>query len=74
MNRGVPRKYELLLSHKLLFFRKNMGRTAANVYRVTLGVTTAGKVFLWSSISLVNAKYAERRALHWYLLKRIWTM
>jgi GT2 family glycosyltransferase len=74
MNRGVPRKYELLLSHKLLFFRKHMGWAAANTYRTTLGVTTAGKVVLWTGLSLVDEQYAERRTLHWYLLKRIWTM
>ncbi len=71
MNRGVPRKYELLLSHKLLFFRKHMGRTAVNIYRATLGLTTAFKVVWWTCRSLVDQRYAERRALHWYLLKRI---
>jgi GT2 family glycosyltransferase len=71
MNRAVPRKYELLLSHKLLFFRKHMGQAAASSYRITLGATTACKVALWGGCSLVNPKYAERRALHWYLLQRI---
>jgi GT2 family glycosyltransferase len=71
MNRGVPRKYELLLSHKLLFFRKHMGQAAAGSYRFTLGMTTACKVALWSACSLINPKYVERRKLHWYLLRRI---
>jgi GT2 family glycosyltransferase len=71
MNRGVPRKYELLLSHKLLFFRKHRGQAAAGSYRITLGIMTACKVALWSACSLVNPKYAERRELHWYLLQRI---
>jgi GT2 family glycosyltransferase len=74
MNRGVPRKYELLLSHKLLFFRKHRGRGAANVYRLTLGLTTAFKVVLWTGYCLIDKRYVERRALHSYLLKRIWKM
>lgn len=74
MNRGVPRKYELLLSHKLLFFRKHMGRSAANAYRLTLGLTTTCKVLWWTSRSLADEQYVERRKLHWYLLKRVWKM
>lgn len=71
MNRAVPRKYELLLSHKALFFRKHKGKVAVNVYRATLGLTTAGKVAWWAGRSVVNPDYAERRQLHWYLLSRI---
>jgi GT2 family glycosyltransferase len=71
MNRAVPRKYELLLSHKVLFFRKHMGTLAANVYRTSLGVMTAGKVVWWSIRTVLNTRYAELRDLHWYLLRRI---
>jgi len=71
MNRAVPRKYELLLSHKALFFRKHMGKAAANIYRTTLGLTTTFKVVWWTGRSLFDKRYAERRKLHWYLLKRI---
>jgi N-acetylglucosaminyl-diphospho-decaprenol L-rhamnosyltransferase len=71
MNRAVPRKYELLLSHKTLFFRKHMGWPAADVYRVTLGLTTAVKVVWWTARSLASKQYAERRELHWHLLQRI---
>ncbi|MCA9989202.1 MAG: glycosyltransferase family 2 protein [Anaerolineales bacterium] len=71
MNRAVPRKYELLLSHKLLFFRKHMGNLAANVYRAVLGVMTAVKAVAWAARALFDKRYAERRDLHWYLLKRI---
>jgi GT2 family glycosyltransferase len=74
MNRAVPQKYELLLSHKMLFFRKHMGTVAANVYRLTLGVTTAGKVLLWSGRGLIDEQCLERRDLHRYLFKRIWQM
>lgn len=71
MNRGVPRKYELLLSHKLLFFRKHRGRVAAGIYRATLSLTTALKAMWWTIYSLFNPSYAERRELHWYLLRRV---
>lgn len=71
MNRGVPRKYELLLSHKLLFFRKHQGRTAANIYRVTLGFMTALKVVWWTGRSFFGKPYSDEKRLHWHLLKRI---
>ncbi len=71
MNRGVPRKYELLLSHKLLFFRKHMGTLAANTYRTTLGAMTTLKVLAWGAAALGDKRYIERRDLHWHLLKRI---
>lgn len=71
MNRAVPRKYELLLSHKALFFRKHKGKMAANLYRGILGLTTGLKVLWWTGCSLVNKRYSERRELHWYLLGRI---
>lgn len=74
MNRVVPRKYELLLSHKLLFFRKHKGPIAAAAYRVTLGMATAVKVLWWSRCAICEQRCAERRDLHLYLLKRIWKL
>jgi len=74
MNRIMPRKYELLLSHKMLFFRKHAGGEAANVYRVTLGLSTAVKLVWWMLVGLLQRDrqvIKEKRQLHWYLLKRI---
>ncbi len=74
MNRVMPRKYELLVSHKLLFFRKHAGRKAANVYRLTLGFSTMVKLLSWTLVQLLGrdrSSSRERQLLHWYLLKRI---
>ncbi len=71
MNRSVPRKYELLLSHKVFYFRKNRGNFAANIYRLTLGVVTAGKTMWWAARSLFDRRYTESRNLHWHVLKCI---
>jgi len=50
----VPRKYELLLSRKMLFFRKHAGIGSANVYRMTLGFSTAVKLVWWTLIGLLR--------------------
>lgn len=71
MNREVPRKYELLLSHKLLFFRKHKGQRAANIYRVTLALMTTLKVIWWTGVSLLDKQYMRERDLHFHLLRRI---
>jgi len=74
MNRAMPRKYELLLSKKMLFFRKHAGGGAANVYRMTLGLSTAVKLAWWTLVGLLQRDrqvIKEKRKLHWYLLKRI---
>lgn len=74
MNRVVPRKYELLLSHKLLFFHKHMGRFTAETYRLTLGLSTSFKLLAWTLYSLADPKHQssrDKRRLHWYLLKRL---
>lgn len=73
MNRIVPRKYELLLSHKMLFFRKHWGASAASQYRVALALATAGKLLWWTLASLAsnNSDYRDRKELHWHLLKFI---
>lgn len=74
MDRAVPRKYELLLSKKALYFRKHGGQGADSLYRVTLGFATAAKVGWWMLFSLLPSKRqmgTERMELHWYILKRI---
>lgn len=74
MNRVMPRKYELLLSHKMLFFRKHRGERAASLYRAILGLSTAVKLAWWALITLLQGgrqASRERIQLHWYLLKRI---
>jgi GT2 family glycosyltransferase len=77
MNRMMPRKYELLLSHKMLFFRKHAGAGAANAYRAILGFMTAGKLAWWVLACLMpkNCQASkERLHVHWYILKRIPSM
>lgn len=73
MNRAVPRRYELLLSHKVLYFRKNKGRLAANVYRGLLLCSTSGKVAVWTVKNAVrpSEQAREKRDLHRYILGRI---
>jgi GT2 family glycosyltransferase len=74
MNRIVLRKYELLLSHKMLFFRKHVGQGAANVYRATLALSTAAKAIWWSAAGMLQRDRQvarERRHLHWHLLGHI---
>lgn len=74
MNRVLPQKYELLLSHKALFFRKHRGNAAARLYKVILGFSTAVKVLFWTVRGLVQRRdsgSSAKRDLHWYLLRRI---
>jgi GT2 family glycosyltransferase len=74
MNRVMPRKYELLLSHKMLFFSKHTGRGAANVYRMTLGLSTTIKLLWWMLVGLLRRDHQpikEKKRVHWYILKRI---
>ena len=74
MNRVVPQKYELLLSHKFYFFRKHKGERAALVYRSVLWLTTLVKVGWWAALSLVRPRCEQCKGkthLHVYLLKRI---
>jgi GT2 family glycosyltransferase len=76
MNRAVPHKYELLLSHKVLYFRKNNGRAAAFIYRVTLFCATALKVIAWGVWNTLRPSQAaqEKRDLHAYILRRWGTL
>lgn len=74
MNRIMPRKYELLLSHKMLYFHKHAGGGAASVYRATLGLSTAAKLGWWTLVGLLQRDHQvikEKRQLHWYILKRL---
>ena len=69
-----PRKYELLLSHKALFFRKHKGVVAASIYKATLGFLTAVRLAGWTIARLLPGNHQaidEKRKLHWYLLRRI---
>jgi GT2 family glycosyltransferase len=77
MNRVVPRKYELLLSHKALFFAKHHGTQAANVYKTVLRSMTVGKLIWWALAGLAPGGRQvgrEKRLLHWRLLKCIPSM
>jgi GT2 family glycosyltransferase len=76
MNRAMPRKYELLLSHKVLYFRKNHGRAAAFVYRTTLFFATALKLAAWGMRNTLHPSSAaqEKRDLHAYILRRWGTL
>lgn len=74
MNRAVPRKYQLLLSHKLLYFRKHHGRLGATAYRLSLGAATLAKVAWWSMVAIgsPDSTHArEKTQLHLKLLKGI---
>jgi N-acetylglucosaminyl-diphospho-decaprenol L-rhamnosyltransferase len=74
MSHIVPRMYELLLSHKTLFFRKHRGPLAASVYKLTLGLSTTVKLVAWTLMTLLQQDRQaskEKMQLHWYLLKRI---
>lgn len=75
MNRAVPRRYELLLSHKVLYFRKNKGRLAANVYRLLLSGSTLVKVVIWTLKNLLrpSEEAREKRDLHRLILGRIFS-
>jgi GT2 family glycosyltransferase len=74
MNRVMPHKYELLLSHKALFFRKHYGKGAAGIYKMILAISTMVKLLWWTARGLVHrgdTNASEKRALHQYVLKRI---
>jgi GT2 family glycosyltransferase len=74
MNRMMPRKYELLLSHKALYFRKHGGTRAANSYKAILSLSTVAKL-IWFSLALLlstdRQATGERIRLHRHVLKRI---
>jgi GT2 family glycosyltransferase len=53
MNRIIPHKYILLLSHKYLFFKKHYGVRSASVYRNTLLFTTSVKLAFWTLVALL---------------------
>jgi hypothetical protein len=74
MNRAVPRKYELLLSHKARYFRKHSGLYAVRLYKTALYLATMVKFLWWSLISLTRPHdmvCTEKVKLHRHLLKRI---
>jgi len=74
MNHCLPQKYELLLSHKLLYFRKNWGSVSARLYQITLGITTVFKLVCWALLTpfLKNRQDCRGKVLlHWQILKRL---
>lgn len=72
MNRAVSRKYELLLSHKALFFRKHSPRGSVFFYKAGLTISTTIKLIYWLLLSLLRHPASpERRQLHIHLLRRI---
>jgi GT2 family glycosyltransferase len=71
MNRVVPRKYELLLAHRLYYFRKHRGRPAAELYRAGLACSTSLKLLWWWTLGRLQKNHREKSSLHWFLLKRI---
>lgn len=74
MDRTRPRKYELLLSHKYLYFKKNSGPKQAKLYKVTLLVVSMLKWLYWSLSSLIrpaDQPSHEKRELQRFLLNRI---
>jgi hypothetical protein len=74
MNRAMPHKYGLLLSHKLLFFRKHHGKLAAEVFRTGLYCSTVLKLLWWTLVRLLKRDHGPSRQklhLHWHLLRRM---
>jgi len=74
MNQAVPRKYELLLSHKALYFDKHAQPWGKPVYQMALWATTMLKAMWWSARAVVNpgSTYVrEKQELHRQLLGRI---
>jgi GT2 family glycosyltransferase len=71
MNRIVPRKYELLLAHRLYYFRKHRGRPAAELYRAALACSTSVKLLWWWTLGRLQNNHREKWKLHWFLFKRI---
>lgn len=74
MDRALLHKYELLLSHKALFFHKHQGPRAAAVYRRALALSTAFKVAYWTLAGLwppSRQASRQRRQLHLRVLRRI---
>ena len=74
MDRVVPQKYLLLLSHKHLFFKKHYGDRSASIYKMTLFLATLIKYLWWKSVGVTVKDHDRRRAkasLQLYLLKRI---
>jgi N-acetylglucosaminyl-diphospho-decaprenol L-rhamnosyltransferase len=73
MNRVVPRKYELLLSHKALFFRKHGTTGAATVFRLSLALSTLTKLLWWTTLgwALGRETSRQKREVHWHVLRRI---
>jgi GT2 family glycosyltransferase len=75
MDRVVPQKYELLLAHKYLFFKKHYGARSAVIYKTTLLATTAIKFLWWSLAGIVKPMTESRQSraeLHRYLLRQIY--
>jgi GT2 family glycosyltransferase len=74
MDRVVPQKYELLLAHKHLFFKKHYGARSAATYKIILMAVTVFKFLWWSLVELVRpSKVSDhsRSALHKDLISRI---
>ena len=74
MDRSVEKKYALLLSHKLHFFRKHLGSGAARRYRITLAVATFSKLLWWTCASAfpkINHSSKEKTRIHRHVLRQL---
>jgi GT2 family glycosyltransferase len=74
MNRAVATKYELLLGHKMLFYRKHGGRISASLFRLFLYFAVVAKLLWWRILGLHPQKRTgsvEKTQLNLYLLQRI---
>jgi GT2 family glycosyltransferase len=74
MNRMMPRKYELLLSHKMLFFSRHTGKRAANLYRTVLTLSTVAKLAWWTiagKLARDRQRAEAKMQLHRHILHRI---
>lgn len=74
MDKVLPEKYELLLSHKHLFFKKHYGNRSAWIYKTTLLLSTFIKFLFWQIAALLFAntpRALSQATLHRHLLPRI---
>jgi GT2 family glycosyltransferase len=74
MDRVVPQKYELLLAHKHLFFKKHYGARSAATYKTILMAVTVIKFLWWSLVEWVRSSKTSgnsRAVLHKDLISQI---
>jgi len=71
MNQTMLRKLDLLYGHKVIFFRKHHGATAAWTYKLLLAGTSTVRAGILSLLSFAgDLDKKERAALQWHLARK----